>query len=646
MALNERGARLALAAVCIALVAAVAQVDLATLAGGRFWGDGATYHSMAWSLARDGDLRYEAKDLLRVQREFPSGPQGLFLKRASGGFVLDAGFPWLRRVPESRPELYFAKPLLYPLMAAPLVRIFGTRGLLLTNALALVACLVLGYVELRRREAPAAALVVSLVLFLASVAPVYLLWPTPELLNMALVAGALAAWSRERPTLSAVLLGLAIYSKPYNVWLALPLGLSALIPWTWRGLGRGLLEGARRALVVIVVAAALFGLNWAITGEWNYQGGRERKTFYGRFPFEREVEDGVAREVTFGNSGTWMSTNELGPRVEAEQALASAPAPSQGAEPPRSREEIRLSFLRNLYYFWVGRFGGALPYFPAFVAALVAFLLIGPRSREGWLALVALGVSFVFYVAMIPDQWYGGTGTVGNRYFLNLLPLGLFLVPRGRAWLVAAVGSALALVFLIPIWRAPMEHSVHPGIHTLHGAFRVLPAELTMLNDLSIFEQTWRKKQPIGDTEGDAHKHWPADPKAHYLYFLDDGSFGREEGSGGPGFWLRGGADAEVILRALEPVRRLRLMVTGGPVGDTVTVAIGGRELTVEAPAGRGAEATLEPPSPGFPYKDTFVHVLRFRSQRGAVPPPATGEARRLGAFVQIRLEVDRRPRR
>ena len=28
--------------------------------------------------------------------------------------------------------------------------------------------------------------------------------------------------------------------------------------------------------------------------------------------------------------------------------------------PPRSRRELEVSFLRNLYYFWIGRFGGAL----------------------------------------------------------------------------------------------------------------------------------------------------------------------------------------------------------------------------------------------------------------------------------------------
>ena len=65
-----------------------------------FWGDGATYYAMAWSLAEDGDLRYEARDVFRVRREFPSGPQGLFLKRASGGLRWDAA----ERLPVDAPR--------------------------------------------------------------------------------------------------------------------------------------------------------------------------------------------------------------------------------------------------------------------------------------------------------------------------------------------------------------------------------------------------------------------------------------------------------------------------------------------------------------------------------------------------------------
>ena len=162
-----------------------------------------------------------------------------------------------------------------------------------------------------------------------------------------------------------------------------------------------------------------------------------------------------------------------------------------------------------------------------------------------------------------------------------------------------------------------------------------------MLNDLSVFTDAWRKKVPYGDTEGDAHKHWPADPKAYFLYFMDDGTYGRETREGVEGFWLGGAAPTEVVLRALEPVRRMRVRVTGGPVGDRVTVRICGMEQRAELAAGETRELVFEPGA-GFPYYDTFVTVLRFQSERGQSMP---GDLRPRGAFVSIALEVDRRIR-
>ena len=665
--MSDRGARTILAVLVVVMLVATVRVDLKTASKGSFWGDGATYYSMAWSLAEDFDLRYEVKDLLRVKREFPGGPQGLFLKRACGGFFLDgkAGFPWLGRVAcgDEEKRLYFAKPYAYPVAAAPFVRLFGTRGLLLTNALFLALALVLGYGAFLRQTTPGRALVLTIVAFLGTVTPVYLLWPAPELFNLGLVAAGLAAWRGDRSWLSALLLGIAVYSKPYNLWLAIPLGVAPLLGWgvdgekaraAWATRFAGRFgEASRRGVVLGGTIVLLFGLNAAVTGEANYQGGAERKTFYGKFPLEQDV--------TFGNSGIWMSTNQLGPRVEGKDATKT----SQSDEPPRSRHEIAQSLVWNLAYFWIGRFGGAIPYFAPVALAAVLFLVVGPRGRPGWLALASLVVSWLFYINVIPDNWYGGSGTIGNRYFLNLAPLVLLLVPRGRESLVIVGGLLATVVFTAPILVSPMASSLLPGRHTMSAAFKLLPAELSMLNDLSIFAERWRWKRPFGDTEGDAHKNWPADPKAYYLYFPDDGTFGKEtvaqtamgdaamgeaasdEGAEGvEGFWIRGGAAAEVILRALEPVREITVKALGGPAGDELTVATGGSNANLACASGMTAQAILKPPAP-FVYKDSFVYVLQLRSRRGGFLPARALEApaRRVGAFVRITLEVDRRPR-
>lgn len=629
MALTDRTAAFVLAGLAVVGIAAAAVIRVPA-----FWGDSATYHAMAWSLAEDGDLEYEARDVFRVRREYPSGPQGIFLKRASGGFTFDDGGQ--HRVPEDAPRVYFAKAFVHPLVAAPFVRLMGSRGLLVTNALALAIALALAYREVRRIAAPGRALLAATVLLLATVAPVYLVWPTPELVTLALVMGGLSAWRSGRPVLAAVLLGIATYTKPYNLFLALPLGVEpflALRPWWWKALG----ESARRGLVMAATVIALFAVNAAVTGELNYQGG-ERKTFYGRFPFEMDGE----REITFGNSGIWMTTDHLGPLVEgADEALVT-----RRTGPARPAGEVTASFRRNLYYFWIGRFGGALAYFFPAVLALAAFILFGPRSRDGYLALAALAVSFLFYIWMIPDNWYGGGGTLGNRYFLNLLPLALFLIPAGREVVVALVGAAVSAAFLWPMWVSPIRHSLRPGDHATVQPFMTLRPELTMLNDLAVFTELWRKKQSYGDTEGDAHKNWPADPKAYYLYFTDNGTYGREAHGGVEGFWLRGGQPAEVVLRALEPVKRVTVRVVAGPAGDDVSLRIGLDEQRFQLTPGQAGEASFTP-GPGFPYYDTFVHVVRLRSRHGAPGPPVAAgqDPRTLGSFVSIALDTNRRPR-
>jgi hypothetical protein len=207
-------------------------------------------------------------------------------------------------------------------------------------------------------------------------------------------------------------------------------------------------------------------------------------------------------------------------------------------------------------------------------------------------------------------------------------------VPVRRAWWVGAGGAAAAAVFLAPVLVSPVRHSLRPGDHATRGAFAALPAELTMLNDLSVFTEGWRKKRPFGFV-GNPLK--PADPDAYFLYFLDDGTFGKEEWAGRAGFWLRSGASAEVVVRAfdLAPLERVVLRVAGGPLGDSVTARLGWRSTRLTVGPGQVVEADL-PAGRGLRYYDTYLHVLRLRSRRGA--PLADGRA--VGAFVDLRLVV------
>jgi hypothetical protein len=587
------------------LVLALA-TDLPLVTDGRFWSDAATYRTMSESLALDLDLEYTPEDLARARRDYAGGPQGLFLKRTRDG---------------DRTRLVYAKALLYPLAGAPFVRLLGPdRGLLVLNALAFALALVLGYGELRRASGPGAALAGVLALFVLGVVPVYLLWLTPEILNLALVTAGLVAWRRHRDILAAVLIGLAAYSKPTNALLALPLILDPLLvaaPWSSR-----LPTSVRRGAAVALVVAAGFGATWVATGELNYQGG-ERKTFYDTYPGDPGV--------TFDSAGVWMTTEHLGPLVAGRDEEEH----SDRVAPPRPPEELRRSFVLNLLYFWIGRFGGALPYFPGVVLAALAFLLVGPREREGWLALLALLASSLAYILIIPDNWYGGAGTLGNRYFVNLVPLALLFLPARRGPWVAAGAGAVTGALLLPLLASPVRHSLAPGSHTTSAAFRRLPAELTMLSDLSVFTDVWRKHRPYNAPGGDPSRRPPGSPPSYFLWLLDDGTFGQEESFGEEGFWLRGGQDAEVVLQALEPPRAIRLIVTAGPAGDIVTVRLGRERQRLVLKPLQTKEIVLEDPKPFLGYYGTSLYPLRFDSRYGG---EAQGDERKLGSFVRIVL--------
>ncbi len=607
-------------------------IDLPRSAYG-FKGDESTYYTMAYSMALDGDFVYRRPDLTRVWKEFSAGPEGIFLKRGKQvDWKLTGRFPFVERVVTDDPRddrLYFGKSFIYPLFVAPFVRLFGTNGFLVFHALILTLSVAAGASFLSTRGSPGPAIGYSLVFLFCSVIPVYLIWISPEVFNYGLVflgcyfwlykeaarkeggaggrrwrAFVFSPWSDYA---AAALFAFATFSKPIHVVLALPLVF-------WAAWNRRLKHASLLLLLFSLIVAGLFAANAAITGEFNYQGG-DRNTFYGRTGFPFLTPDSVFR------SATTHSTNEVPLDVLV------------------NRDALGSVFPRNLVYFVLGRHSGLLPYFAPSIISTLLFLLAW-RSRERWQMLVAgtLALASVALLLYMPYTYSGGGGSLGNRYIVGFYPLFLFLTPSLKSLRPVWAGVFAGAIFTAQLVLNPFYSSFYPSELPTRWPYRLLPIELSLIDDMPVSVVGSRVKQPLG-----------GDPPT-LGYFLDHNAYISEDGS----FWVRGEATTQVVIRVPARqapdgtfqklrLRRLRIELRMGDVPNRVKVSFSGSRRAVDAAARETVVLDMEA-GRGFPFRRMPGHpandlyVLSISSRSGYVPMFRSGgtDYRFLGVHVRV----------
>jgi len=598
-------ALICLAAATLVVLAAVMPV---TAHKEGFFSDEATYYAMAYSLAYDGDIRYEIHDLERVyDNGWAGGPSGIFL-----------------RYDADTAQIHYAKAFVYSATAAPFVRLFGDRGFFLMHALMLAGVLLAGYAYLRRFLSAQTSAAWVAVYFLGSIGLIYYFWITPEIFNLATGFFATFLWLyKERPPgwpddapwqprgwlagawtdwAAAFLYGVAAYSKPPSIIL-----LGPLMAWL-------LLRGRYKQLVAVTLVAAftviaLFGVTQAITGDWNYMGG-DRRTFHGPYPFQHTYE-------SFHDIGTSMVTDmseyqNRFPRLDHLAADMTA-------------------------YLWVGRNGGLLIYM---LPAVLAALAWAASSRRRWLSpytllIAATAVNIFAYITVIQANWLGGGGTIGSRYFMGLYYAPFFAIPAGIGLLAPFAAWAVWTVFLSGIVLDPWASSASPGRHTKSMPFTLLPPEFGMLTDLPFNTDPMYRRIVLPTADGTAEQ------LDYDLFFLDDATYLREPLA--PGFWVKSRSRAEVVVRAEAAVQTIVVHLTNGPVANQVTVTVDGRHQTVTLAPEEQATVRLDATT-RFTFLDGYIHRLLIDSRSGGVPmlhDDISEDFRHLGVFVAPDVEYE-----
>jgi hypothetical protein len=563
--------------------------------------DEATYYMMGHSLAEDGDLTYRREDLVRVWPEFPSGPTGVFLKRGvdllEWGFMRRPPFVWTRVQPDpDQSRFYWGKSFIYPLVAAPFVKVFGTNGFLVFHALLLTLVVYCAYLFLHARMSATVSVLLAGGFVLATVVPVYFVWITPELFNFAVGLIAYFCWlykevappahvtrrmqwlmTPKSDVLAAVLLGVATYSKLWAAFLVVPVVLQLL----WR---RQAWRAIATSAAFVVVAAGLFGMNMALTGDWNYQGG-DRKTFYWEFPFQTPTSDFDIVPKTHG-------------RDEAMTDVIFNPA------------VVWTNLAHNVGWFFVGRNAGLIPYYFPAVFALLAYA-VGARRRPLWQHFALLGAvsQIAVMIVGVPYTWNGGGGSVGNRYFMGAYGAFLFLIPTISRPGVALVPWIVGAVFTAPLVLNPFVTSFTPGDHAKSGFFRLLPVELTLVYDWPINNQAERVRVWFGDNPRGSSPGFQ-------IYFLDDNAFIEGDGS----FWVKGDSRAEFVIKTDRPMKRLVLTIAAGPKPVQVEATLAGRGQEIAIAPEQSQQLTFAM-GEGFPYQGTWpVWTASISADSGFVP--------------------------
>ncbi len=380
-----------------------------------------------------------------------------------GGLMLRPPFVWLRTQPDpDTTRLFFGKSFIYPLVASPFVKIFGTNGFLLLHALLLAARRMVRVSCSCTRAPPAVPSVILAGAFVvATVVPVYFVWITPELFNFALgffaffcwlykevcvqaahaPRHALARWS-ESDLAAAALIGVATFSKPTNA----PLIAAVMLLLLWRRRDLGAPSQSRRCSRCLPAGCSPPTWRFQASGTTREASG---ETFNWEFPFQTP-------QATFEGIDTKA--------MARDDALADVVL---------DRSAFFRNLTNNLRWYFVGRYSGLIAYFPPAVFAMVAFLA-GARRRPLWQWLVfgSAVAQILLFVISLPHTWFGGGGSVGNRYFMGAYGIFLFMLPPIASVAVSIVPWLIAGLFIAKLVLNPFVSSFRPGTYADCGPLR------------------------------------------------------------------------------------------------------------------------------------------------------------------------------
>jgi hypothetical protein len=182
----------------------------------------------------------------------------------------------------------------------------------------------------------------------------------------------------------------------------------------------------------------------------------------------------------------------------------------------------------------------------------------------------------------------------------------------------------------------PFATTLQPYKHAIAGPFRLLPVELTNINDIPTNTNRDLMVRWYGDLgEGDP---------GFQLYYVDENVYLPELDKS---FWVRGDSRGELLLKTDRPYSVLELTLRAGPVPARATVHFRGREYDVNLASPGASQRVVLDLGPGFAYQKEadqdpkYIWELAITTGTGFVPQqlePGSRDQRYLGVNVRPKI--------
>lgn len=366
------------------------------------YGDVSTYYMEIDSIVHDLNIKYEEKDIERaISNRFDDLPAGLILVKNGNG------------------DLFYGKEFTYPLAASPFFLMLGRNGIIFFNSIMFLMMIYLGYRYLRLTNSNVVALMVAGLFFLLSTAYIYTYWLSPEIYNTFLIMVGLFLWfsylnkkdlnlQGDRTLyLSAMILGLATFAKTPNFVCILPL-------IAFEAYFKNYKQIAKITIAFLFTTLILFGINYGVTGNLTLYG--HQYYYVSKYPFL----EGCDANCSLPPEGNNVIGDLIKPSILSFSGLRW--------------------FGYNIFYYFFGRFTGAIWYYPFILLSIFSVLisaynytihnrrfLVGHSNLNlGRMLLPIIVISYILiYIYLSYDNWpinyFGGQGAIGNRYFYILV---------------------------------------------------------------------------------------------------------------------------------------------------------------------------------------------------------------------------------